>query len=131
MIDELMQRFKCGSHESRNFRYCGKEIAQDDDYTLRVKCKDTTLKMTPIRIAYGRKNGQSINKDERTQLKSVAGSLQWIARQCRPELSYRVSRLQSVAAAATVKDLREANKVMEYARSTCDRGLTFRSDAIN
>ena len=35
-------------------------------------------------------------------MKSIAGSLAWICRQCRPDLSYRVSRIQSASNHGTV-----------------------------
>ena len=131
VIDAILEKFKCGTQEKRNFRYCGKEVRQSDDFSIKVTCSDTTLKMTPIRIAPTRRNNEAINDSERTQLKSVAGSLQWIARQCRPDLCYRVSRLQSVAATATVRDLRDANKIVDYAKVTHSNGLTFKSGLLD
>ena len=40
-------------------------------------------------------------------MRSVIGSLGWIARQCRPDLSYHVSRLQGVVSKATLQDLKD------------------------
>jgi hypothetical protein len=50
----------------------------------------------------------------------------------RPELDYRVSKLQQEAnpAKATIATLREANKVGDYIKATSDRGLTFLADSI-
>ena len=52
---------------------------------------------------------------EIAQMRSVVGSLGWIARQCRPDLSYDVSRGQGVVTKATLKDAKEANQAADKA----------------
>ena len=64
-------------------------------------------------------------------MKSVAGSLAWVCRQCRPDLSYRVSRIQSASNKGTVADIKEANKTVEYAVKTYQRGIAFRSGLLD
>ena len=59
------------------------------------------------------------------QLRSVTQSLAWIARQTRPGLSYRMSKIQSTFENACVKDLRECNRIVDYAISTSTRGIYF------
>ena len=95
MIAEIIEKFQCGEPEVGNFRYCGKEVVQDDHFNIHITCKDTTLKMEPIRIAGNRKASQVLNDQERTQMKSIAGSLSWIARNCRPDIAYGVSKVHS------------------------------------
>ena len=68
---------------------------------------------------------------EDTALRSVTASLAWVARQVRPGLSYRVSKLACKGGKGTVKDMRQANKVLEYALQTSDKGLFFSSEGIN
>jgi hypothetical protein len=126
-----LNTFKCGKIEKKEFRYCRKEIKQDDDFNISVTCKDTTLKTQAINVAHGRKMTDRLNESEKSQLKSVAGSLSWVARQCRPDLSYRVSKMQSCATHGCVRDLKEVNKVLEYAKNTADKGLTFKSGVLD
>ena len=57
-------------------------------------------------------------------MKSVAGSLAWVCRQCRPDLSYRVSRIQSASNNGTVADIKEANKTVESRRGVCGQDLS-------
>ena len=95
LIEKAKKSFVWGKEETRNFRYCGKDVAQSDGGTIRVTCRDSTLRIGRINIAAGRKPSEPVTEAETTQLKSVAGSLSWIARQCRPDLSYCVSRLQA------------------------------------
>ena len=63
--------------------------------------------------------------DEIHQSRSVTQSLAWIARQTRPDLSYRISKIQSTFEIACVRDLRECNCIVECATSTSTRGSYF------
>ena len=92
---------------TRNFRFCGKEIAQDNDYNVTVTCRGTTEKIGPIRYTNGtRKPDDLASEKEIEQMRSVVGSLGWIARQSRPDLSYDVSWSQGAVSRATVRDLK-------------------------
>ena len=131
MMEHVLKTFECGKIEEGNFRYCGKEIVQDDDFNITVTCKQTTLKMKPIVIKQGRKASDNLNDDEKSQMKSIAGSLSWMTRQCRPDLAYRTSKVQSMSSKGIVKDIRDANKAIDYAISTADRGLYFKAGVID
>ena len=60
-----------------------------------------------------------------TRLRSVTGSLAWVARQTRPDLGYRVSRLQSSISGATVAILHDANAVVQLAQQGIENKLIF------
>ena len=64
-------------------------------------------------------------------MRSVIGSLGWIARQCRPDMSYSVSRGQSKVSKATVQDLKDTNAALEQAHLYSDAGLYFCSASIS
>jgi hypothetical protein len=74
-----------GKIEEGGFRSCGKEIKQLPDFSIEVTCEDTT---------------ETINDDATEaaigQMRSVVGSLGWVARQCRPGLGNMISNLQGV-----------------------------------
>ena len=124
IMNDLIETFKCGKVETGSFRYCGKEIVQDEDFNIRchVTCSETTRNVTKIHLDKWRHPGDPLTDSDKTQMKSVAGSLAWVCRQCRPDLSYRVSNSNG-----TVADIKDANKAVEYAISTYDRGLVFKS----
>ena len=63
---------------------------------------------------------------EERQLRSVVGSLSWISRQARPDILYRVSRLQSSVKGAKVSTLNDANKVLKMALETKDLKIRYR-----
>ena len=100
------------------------------DMSILVTAKDNTEKIRPIDIGVSKKLTDKCNGVENTALRSVVASLAWVARQVRPTLSFRVSKLQTVAGKATVKDLRECNKVLEYALSTSEEGIFYASEGI-
>ena len=75
----------------------------------------------------GREQTDLARDHEIAQLRSVVGSLTWYARQCRPQLSYGVNKLQSVSGTATLDDLRFANKLLQEAKESSDDGLFFKS----
>ena len=65
------------------------------------------------------------NAEETACLRSVVAALAWIARQVRPDFSYRVSRVQTVAGHGRVKDVRECNKVLVYVLQTSQQCVYF------
>ena len=110
------------------FRFCGREVMQHSDFSVSVRCKDTTEKIEPVRYdPEGRKQTDLARDHEIAQLRSVVGSPAWVARQCRPQLSYGVNKLQSVCGTATLDDLRFANKLLQEAKESSDDGLFFKS----
>ena len=56
-------------------------------------------------------------------LRAVAGSLSWIARQCRPDEAGTASTLQGSVSRAVVKDLSDANRAVNRLKRTEDVGL--------
>ena len=63
-------------------------------------------------------------------MKSIAGSLSWIARSCGPDITYGVSKVQALAACGQVKDIKVAHKLVECYISTAERGETFKSGML-
>ena len=59
------------------------------------------------------------------------GSSSWIACQARPDILYRVSKLQSSIKGATISTLKEANKVLELALNGMDRRLRYKNGPFN
>lgn len=77
-----------------------------------------------------RKAEDSGKEAEIGQMRSIIGSLGWIARQCHPEISYGVSKMQGAIRKAALKHLRETNQILDTPQGYKPDGLLFRSDAI-
>ena len=104
-------------------RFCGRHYEQDADFNITITVVDNTEKALPINFSRGDRTPEGkATAGEIAQMRSVIGSLAWIARQVRPELCYQTSKLQSVVATAQVKHLEHCNKVLQDAKATATRG---------
>ena len=45
IIDAIGSELVFGKIEERSFRFCGREIVQEEDFSIKVTCKQTTLKI--------------------------------------------------------------------------------------
>ena len=127
-IQQLLDRYTLKTVESSTFRFCGRSVVQHPDFSISVRCKDTTEKIELVLYdPRGCKQTDLARDHEVAQLRSVVGSLAWVARQCRPQLSYGVNKLQSVCGTATLDDLRFANKLLQEAKDSSDDGLFFKN----
>ncbi len=113
------------------FRFCGRDIEQPEEYSIDVTCKGTLEKVEPL--AYytkGRRKTDLATPGETSKRKSVVGSMSWVPRQCRPDMSYGVSKLQPVALKRRVEDLASANKFLRESLAHAVKGLTFKSGCL-
>ena len=101
------------------------------DYAIRVTARDNTEEIKPITIGPNRKANDKCNERECTAFRSVVASIAWIARQVRPGVSYRVSKLQAIAGSGTVKDMKMVNKLLDYMQSTSNVGIHFTSNRLD
>ena len=130
VVDRLLTKFEVGRKEKGRIRFCGKQFdVAGHDILLDVV--DNTRKTTYIEIAKHRNPADLVTKGEEKQLRSVVGSLSWIARQARLDILYRVSKLQSSIKGATVSTLKEANKVLELAINGMDLKLRYKNGPFN
>ena len=65
-------------------------------------------------ITYDAKHGltRKATANEVHQLRSVTQSLAWIERQTHRDISYRISKIQSIFENGCVRDLREGNRTV-------------------
>ena len=125
-MQRLLDRCKIGRVETDKFRFCGREYTQHIDGTIEINCRDSTRAIRPIDIRKDEKGTTPVSPAQRTTLRSVIGSLAWVARATRPDLAYRVNALQQRVTTATVETLREANRVVALALNDADRSIVYR-----
>ena len=131
-IDDLLGRFSVGKIEETSFRYCGRRFAQDENFSVSVDVQENTKGLRPIRVDEGRRPSDTLTSGELTSLRSVVGSLAWIARYGRPDLAYRVNDLQkNCNPKGTVSALKEANKTVELALQNVDFKFTFPANHLD
>ena len=96
-IQEILDTFPVREINNAPFRFCGKEVKQFEDMSIKVTAKQNADKICPIFIVDKRKGADKNTEAGTTCLRSVVAAIAWVARQTRPGLSYRVSKSQSIA----------------------------------
>ena len=133
VMDEITKEFKFGSLEfGDKFDYCGRTIEQGTT-GIKVTCPNNAAKVRPIHLDASRRNQRDfpVTEQERNQLRSVVGSLNWLVRVCRVDIAYEVHRLQAVMSKALVEDLIMCNQVLNYVKKTPDKGLFYKYKAFD
>ena len=132
VIQEILGKFSVGKTEEGSFRYCGRRFTQHDDFTVEIDAEENTRGIKPISIDKSRKGTDVVTEKELTSLRSVTGSLAWVARYRRADLAYKVNELQRLCnPKATVSDLRLANKAAELAHQNQDMKLVYKANWID
>ena len=118
----LEKKYPFGSKKLHKFTFTGIDMNQLPDYTIQMNQSKYVNAIQPIRISKERKiqNEQPVSEDERQQLRAIVGSLQYAAVHTRPDLSSRLSMLQSSINSATVETLSTANQALHEAKKYHD-----------
>ena len=133
VIDQLEKKFPFGAKRETDFTFTGIHIRQDLQWNIHLDQKEYILGIEPIAIdRHRRKNEQeSINESERQGLRGLIGSLQYAAINTRPNVSAKLSFLQSKINCATVHDLLEANRLLGETKKHAEVTVTISSIPVN
>eukprot|EP00439_Symbiodinium_sp_Y106_P002780 s7959_g1.t1 len=130
-MERILAKFDIGKIEHTDFRFCGRRFRQAEDFSVRIDAEENTRQIRKIIIPRNRKTTDRATQAEVTSLRSVVGSLAWVARFARPDLCYRVNSLQRACATAAVADLKEANRVVDLAQADQERALYFPASVLD
>ncbi|CAL1148194.1 unnamed protein product [Cladocopium goreaui] len=125
-MNEIQQRYKLGKFQYDEGRFCGKDIKMDPNGSILINqaifAKD---KITDIPINRERKKHRYsfCDEEEISQLRTLLGSLSWLAKETRPDLAGRVALLQQAMPTPRVKDLVEGNLLAQEARRHAESGI--------
>eukprot|EP00435_Cladocopium_sp_Y103_P022606 s1610_g5.t1 len=127
-IRQLEQKFAFGSHKISAFTFTGIEVTQHSDYSITLSQSAYVRKINSIQIETNRKTQLElpINEKEKLSLRALIGSLQYAAINTRPDLSSKLSFLQSAINTAKVETLMEANRVLHEAKRHHDVTITIK-----
>ena len=119
IIEKVKSTFSISAESSTAFKYLGIDLFQDERGIF-VSLAKYTKELEEIKIENDRKkdNNQPLTGAEKTELRSIIGKLNWLAREARPDLSYSVSILASKLKNATVQDIIHVNKVIRQCKVT-------------
>ena len=121
-LDVLEQKYPFGSKKLKQFTFTGIEMDQLPNGTITMKQSTYVRAIEPIKISLERRKlpEEKVTESERQALRGLVGSLQYAAVHTRPDLSSRLSMLQSSINSATVTTLINANQALHEAKKHHD-----------
>ena len=128
-LTQLQKVLPFGSHEYGKFRFTGLDMEQMPDFSIKISQEEYIHKISSIDVPkFRRKELESkASVKEIQDLRALCGSLQYAAVHSRPDIATKVAYLQKRIPAAQVKDLLEANKVLNEAKQFSHTSLFVRS----
>ena len=130
---DLERKFPFGTKRERKFTFTGISIDQDDSGRIHLDQREYINNITPINVPRERRKGedQKVTETERQELRGLIGSLQYAASNTRPDISSRLSHLQSKINCAVIKDLLDGNRLLSDAKRHDNVRITYESIPIH
>ena len=108
--------------------YAGRTIKQLSDYSFHLhQAKFVKERLTAIDIAKGRRSNKkaATSPGEKSQLRAVLGSCNWVQRETRPDASALTSLCMSRINESTVQDLVDANECVRVLKQNPHLGIVI------
>ena len=123
-VSESKKRFTFGRWEEGKGIFGGRELVQAADGSMRVGQPVFLKNLDFVSLGKTRKEQSGdANETEKAAMRSVLGTLGYLARETRPDLSGPVSILQRRLSSAQVSDIQETNWVVRLAKAHTDLTL--------
>ena len=123
VIDHIQKRFLISKEETETFKYLGLKITQNKD-EIQIHQKGYIGEIQKIKVDDPCQKDRKLAPRETQQLRRVAGQLNWVSMQTRPDMAYAASIVSGSIKDATVRDIITANKFMKMLQSK-DLVLSF------
>ena len=129
VIASLESKYPFGSKKVQSFTFTGIEMFQHPNKSISLSQSSYVRAIDPIKISPERKKqGDSpVSEEEKQSLRALIGSLQFAAVHTRPDLSSRLSFLQSDINRATVDTLLQGNQTLHEAKNHHDVQITIQA----
>ena len=118
IMNRIEEEFKISKREKGEFKYTGVDVKQEKsgDIILSQKPYRDTLEEIPVDKLDD--NNKPLTAMEFKAYRAASGKLTWLSEQTRPDVSYDVVNLTGHNKDATVKNLKDANKVIKKVKSS-------------
>ena len=113
---QLQERFTFGKTEYTKFKFTGLNIEQTNEgiYVDQIDYIDNIKPISSFRMEAD--NDSSLTKTEFKAYRGLTGQLNWAAECTRPDLAFDVRFLATRNKCATLKDIKNANKILKKAK---------------
>ena len=114
------------------FRYCGKNLVQDENFVITIDQVESIDQLETIDLPKIRRQDPHALLDaaEISELRSANGALGWVARQSRPDVAFHTSKVAQAMGMPKVKDILLYNKAVLMLKESRDQKLVF-CDGVN
>ena len=116
VIDHIRKKFLISKEETETFKYLGLQITQNKD-EIKIHQKGYIGEIQKIKVDNPSQKDHKLTPPETQQLRRVAGQLNWVSTQTRPDMAYAASIVSGSIKDATVRDKITANKFVKMLQS--------------
>ena len=138
-IAEVHEKFKWGELQyfelDKPQTFKGKELCyklnKENRVTLHITMRKFLETVEPYVLPRGRlKQPEVLTAEEQKEFRSIAGCLQWLGSQARPDISPAIS-LCNHGLKTTIHDLRTLAETLQYAKDTKEYGMAIQDVPVN
>jgi hypothetical protein len=115
VVEKLFKIFQFSKVEKKKFKYVGCEIEKLDNGDIALNQNEYIQKIKEVEFP-SRRNSCKVNEEERKDIRRVVGEMLWVSLMTRPDLSFETNKLSSNIINATVKELKDAKRLVEKAK---------------
>ena len=120
VIEKIKEKFEISREDDCVFKYIGQEVKQaHSEITIDQQQNIDDLSTTEIPVDQDKSD--VLDSQKKRELKAIAGQINWIATQTRPNLAYDGCEISTSVKNSTVEDVTQANKVVRKAKSNTVR----------
>lgn len=132
-MKKLQERFKFGKLKEigkEGVDFNGRRLRKEGEAFLIDMQAFVEERLNPVKLSTARKKEkkEEITEEERSQVRSVCGALNWAGREGRPDAAAAASMFSSLMSTMKVEDILELNKVVEQLKA--DSTLALRIQPI-
>ena len=116
VINHIREKFLVSGEETETFKYLGLQISHTVN-GIEIHQKDYVKEIEAIEIDNPSQKDYVLLPDVTQQLRRIAGQLNWVSTQTRPDMAYAAGTVSGSVKDATVRDLIAANKLIKILES--------------
>merc|ERR1712074_160484 len=115
VTEEIKRRLDVSKVEDGRFRFTGIDIEKMEDGRIELSMNEYANSLEDILIRED-KSSEQLDREEMQTLQKYVGKLSWLATNARPDLSIYALNLAKKQKQATLKDLRDVNRILMKVR---------------